>query len=197
MTYPRLVCVVWPLKATRCCAEYGIGSGLFFVGYTTFQIPSQLIVRSVGAPAWLAVIVTIWGITAASMAAITSPYSFYIVRMLLGFAEAGSFPGYWYYLTHFYPDSRITLPFAVTDSAIMVAQVRLPTAAILPSKHSHKLNPSHHPSGPHSRHLNLASHSILAHAQGTDWVRCYPPTLEWRTPYASAAERWTLRSTPC
>lgn len=57
------------------------------------------------------------------MAAITSPQTFYIVRMLLGVAEAGSFPGYWYYLTYFYPDSRITLPFAVTDSAVMVAQV--------------------------------------------------------------------------
>lgn len=115
------------------CAEYGMGSGLFFVGYTTFQIPSQLIVRYVGAPTWLAVIVTIWGITAASTAAVTNVTSFYILRTLLGFAEAGSFPGYWYYLTHFYPDSRITLPYAVTDSAIMVAQVRL-----------HACNPHHY-----------------------------------------------------
>jgi hypothetical protein len=98
------------------------------VGYSTFQLPSQMILHKVGAPMWLAVIVTIWGITAACMASVTNEQSFYIVRLVLGFAEAGSFPGYWYYLTLFYPDKHITIPFTITDSAIMIAQVRLRSA---------------------------------------------------------------------
>lgn len=112
--------------------QYGIGSGLFFLGYSSFQVPSQLILRKVGAPQLLAIIVTIWGITAACMAAITDEESFYIVRLVLGFAEAGSFPAYWYYLTRFYPDKHITLPFSITDSAIMIAQVCSPISFILP-----------------------------------------------------------------
>jgi MFS transporter, ACS family, tartrate transporter len=82
-----------------------------------------MILRKVGAPMWLAIIVTIWGMTAACMAAITDAASFYTVRLLLGFAEAGSFPGYWFYLTRFYPDKHITIPYSITDSAIMIAQV--------------------------------------------------------------------------
>ena len=107
-------------------AQYGVGSGLFFVGYSTFQLPSQMILRTVGAPVWLAIIVTIWGITAACMATVTDEVSFYIARLVLGFAEAGSFPAYWYYLTRFYPDKHITLPYSITDSAIMIAQVCAP-----------------------------------------------------------------------
>jgi MFS family permease len=104
-------------------AQYGVGSGLFFVGYSTFQLPSQIILRRVGAPMWLAIIVTVWGMTAACMAAVTDEASFYTVRLVLGFAEAGSFPAYWFYLTRFYPDKHITIPYSITDSAIMIAQV--------------------------------------------------------------------------
>lgn len=104
-------------------SQYGIGAGLFFVGYSTFQIPSQMILRVVGAPIWLSIIVTTWGITASCMAAVKNEISFYFVRLVLGFAEAGSFPGHWYYLTRFYPDEHITIPFSITDSAIMIAQV--------------------------------------------------------------------------
>lgn len=82
-----------------------------------------MILHTVGAPTWLAIIVTVWGITAACMAAVTDEVSFYIVRLVLGFAEAGSFPAYWYYLTRFYPDKHITIPYSITDSAIMIAQV--------------------------------------------------------------------------
>jgi hypothetical protein len=106
--------------------EYGIGAGLFFVGYTTCQIPSQLVLQHIGAPNWLGVIVTVWGVIACFMAAVRSPTSFYVVRLMLGAAEAGSFPGSWYYLTKFYPDNHIALPYSITDSAIMVSQVRSP-----------------------------------------------------------------------
>ena len=104
--------------------EYGAGAGLFFIGYAFFQIPSQIILRRVGAPIWLSVIVSIWGVVACCMAAIQGEESFYAVRLVLGVAESGSFPGYWFYLTKFYPDKHITLPYSITDSAIMIAQVR-------------------------------------------------------------------------
>jgi MFS family permease len=103
--------------------EYGIGAGLFFVGYTFCQVPSQLVLQHVGAPRWLGVIVTTWGVVACCMAAIRNQASFYVVRLILGAAEAGSFPGYWFYLTKFYPDNHIALPYSITDSAIMVSQV--------------------------------------------------------------------------
>lgn len=79
--------------------EYGTGAGLFFVGYAFFQIPSQLVLRRVGAPVWLAAIVTMWGAVACCMAAIQGEVSFYALRLILGVAESGNFPGYWYYLT--------------------------------------------------------------------------------------------------
>jgi MFS transporter, ACS family, tartrate transporter len=105
-------------------AQYGMGSGLFFLGHSVCQLPSQLVVRKVGAPYWLSFIVAAWGITACCMAAVTGEASFYAVRTLLGAAEAGSRPAYWYYLAGFYPDSHIALPYAITESAIMVTQVR-------------------------------------------------------------------------
>jgi sugar phosphate permease len=107
-------------------SEYGTGAGLFFVGYATMQIPSQIILRHVGAPLWLCIIVTVWGGVACAMAGISNKESFYVVRLLLGIAEAGSFPAGWYYLTKFYPDKYIALPYSITDSAIMIAQARAP-----------------------------------------------------------------------
>jgi MFS transporter, ACS family, 4-hydroxyphenylacetate permease len=83
-----------------------------------------MIVQKVGAPKWLAIIVTIWGMTAACTAAVQDQATLYTVRLILGFAEAGSFPAYWFYLTRFYPDKHIAIPFSITDSAIMLAQVR-------------------------------------------------------------------------
>lgn len=104
--------------------QYGLGAGLFFVGYSLCQVPSQLVLRHVGAPIWLAAIVTAWGVIASCMASVRGPATFYALRLLLGAAESGSFPGCWFYLTRFYPDRHITLPYSVTDSAIMFAQVR-------------------------------------------------------------------------
>jgi MFS family permease len=104
-------------------SEFGTGTGVFFIGYALFQIPSQIALRSIGAPLWLATIVTLWGCIACGMAGVTGSTSFYITRLLLGVTEAGCFPATWYCLTQFYPDKYITLPFSITDSAIMVAQV--------------------------------------------------------------------------
>ena len=105
--------------------QYGLGSSLFFVGYCIFQIPSQVMLERVGAPKWLAIIVTLWGLVALSMSGLVSAGQLYASRIILGAAEAGSFPGMWFFFTLFYPDARVTYTFALLETSIMVAQVRV------------------------------------------------------------------------
>eukprot|EP00198_Chlamydomonas_reinhardtii_P001269 XP_001690604.1 predicted protein [Chlamydomonas reinhardtii] len=77
---------------------YGLGSGMFFLGYSLFMIPSNALVTKLGAPRLLGILVTTWGCVAASFTSLTSARQFYWLRFLLGAAEAGAFPGMWYYL---------------------------------------------------------------------------------------------------
>src|ERR1700761_8894789 len=72
---------------------YGLGSGIFFIGYFIFEIPSNVMLHKVGAGRWIARIMVTWAILSAAMMFVSSPMSFYIVRFLLGVAEAGFFPG--------------------------------------------------------------------------------------------------------
>src|SRR4029079_14925425 len=85
---------------------YGLGAGIFFAGYCLFEVPSNLILHRVGARRWIARIMITWGILAGAMAFVTTPMQFYVVRFLLGVAEAGFFPGIIYYLTHWVPASH-------------------------------------------------------------------------------------------
>lgn len=80
-------------------AAYGLGAGLFFVAYAGFEIPSNLILSRVGARLWIFRIMITWGIVSVCMVFVTGQTSFYIMRMLLGVAEAGFFPGIVYYLS--------------------------------------------------------------------------------------------------
>jgi ACS family tartrate transporter-like MFS transporter len=82
---------------------YGWGAGLFFVGYFIGEVPSNLILSRVGARIWFARIMVTWGIFAIAMGFITGDVSFFVVRFLLGVAEAGFFPGVIYYLTLWFP----------------------------------------------------------------------------------------------
>ncbi|MFB9742689.1 MFS transporter [Pseudonocardia sulfidoxydans] len=82
---------------------YGLGAGLFFVGYFFFEVPSNVILHRVGARLWIARIMITWGIIASATAFVQGPISFYVVRFLLGFAEAGFFPGIILYLTYWFP----------------------------------------------------------------------------------------------
>jgi MFS family permease len=84
-------------------AVYGWGAGIFFVGYFLFEFPSNLILERVGARRWIARIMMSWGIVSSGMALVAGPYSFSIVRFLLGVAEAGFFPGVILYLTYWFP----------------------------------------------------------------------------------------------
>ena len=84
-------------------AMYGFGSGIFFVSYTLLEVPSNLMLARVGAGVWIARIMFSWGLVSASMAFVQNATAFYILRFLLGAAEAGFFPGIIYYLTSWFP----------------------------------------------------------------------------------------------
>lgn len=84
-------------------AAYGAGAGIFFIGYFIFGVPSNLILERVGARRWIAAIMVAWGLVSAGMALVSGPASFWAMRMLLGAAEAGFFPGIILYLTYWFP----------------------------------------------------------------------------------------------
>lgn len=87
-------------------AVYGLGAGIFFVGYLAFEVPSNLILLKVGARRWIARIMVTWGLISAGMMFVSSPTSFYVLRFLLGVAEAGFIPAILLYLTYWFPNSR-------------------------------------------------------------------------------------------
>jgi MFS transporter, ACS family, tartrate transporter len=84
-------------------AAFGLGGGLFYITYVLLEVPSNLAMAKVGAKIWIARIMISWGIVSACMAFVVGPYSFYAVRLLLGAAEAGFFPGVILYLTYWFP----------------------------------------------------------------------------------------------
>ena len=82
---------------------YGFGAGIFFIGYTLFEIPSNLMLERFGAKIWLTRIMITWGIISSLMVFIETPLQFYCLRFLLGIAEAGSFPGLILYFSYWFP----------------------------------------------------------------------------------------------
>jgi len=82
---------------------YGFGAGLFSIGNALFEIPSNLALFRFGARQWIARIMLTWGLLAMSMVLVRTPAHLYLVRFLLGMAEAGFFPGVAFYLTRWYP----------------------------------------------------------------------------------------------
>ena len=82
---------------------YGLGAGLFFIGYALCEVPSNLLLLRFGARRWLARIMFTWGLLAAATMFVRTPLEFNVVRFLLGMAEAGFFPGVLYYLTLWFP----------------------------------------------------------------------------------------------
>ena len=87
-------------------AVFGIGSGIFFIGYILCEVPSNVMLERFGARIWIARIMISWGILSAAMAFVQGPTSFYTVRFLLGIAEAGFFPGIIFYLTCWFPSQH-------------------------------------------------------------------------------------------
>jgi sugar phosphate permease len=82
---------------------YGVGAGLFFIGYFFFEIPCNLMLKKIGARRWLGPIMIVWGLVSASTLLVKSAPEFYLVRFALGLVESGFFPGVILYLTFWYP----------------------------------------------------------------------------------------------
>lgn len=99
-------------------AQFGFGAGIFFLGYVIFELPSNLILAKVGARRWIARILITWGILSAATAFVWNPTSFYIVRILLGAAEAGFFPGIIFFMTLWFPAQYRAQMFATFNIAV-------------------------------------------------------------------------------
>lgn len=84
-------------------SQFGYGAGILFLGYCLFEVPSNLILYRVGARLWIARIMITWGLVSAAMVFASGPMSFYMLRFMLGVAEAGFFPGVAYYLSCWFP----------------------------------------------------------------------------------------------
>ncbi|MFO1129057.1 MAG: MFS transporter [Rhodospirillales bacterium] len=82
---------------------FGFGAGIFFVGYFLFEVPSNLVLEKVGARLWIARVMITWGLISGGMAFVQGETSFYVLRFLLGAAEAGFFPGIILYLSYWFP----------------------------------------------------------------------------------------------
>jgi D-galactonate transporter len=102
---------------------YGMGAGIFFLGYFLFEIPSNVILHRVGARRWLARIMLTWAVISASFAFVTTPTTFYILRFLLGVAEAGFAPGVILYLTYWFPSERRAKALSLFFMAIPLAGI--------------------------------------------------------------------------
>ncbi len=104
-------------------AIYGFGAGVFFLGYCLFEVPSNLVLYRAGARLWIARIMVTWGLAASAMMLVHTPWSFYLLRFLLGVAEAGFFPGIIFYLTYWYPARERARAYAWFLAAIPICGV--------------------------------------------------------------------------
>lgn len=94
-------------------AAYGLGAGLFFLGYVVFEVPSNLLLKKIGARATITRIMLLWGLTSTGMMFVRNETSFYVMRILLGIFEAGFAPGIILYLTFWYSRKRMGLAIGV------------------------------------------------------------------------------------
>jgi ACS family tartrate transporter-like MFS transporter len=99
---------------------FGVGSGIFFLGYCLFEIPSNIILERVGARVWITRIMVSWGLISAGLMFVRTPPLFYLLRFLLGAAEAGFFPGVIYYLSLWYPTAHRARAIAAFMTAVPV-----------------------------------------------------------------------------
>lgn len=102
---------------------YGFGAGIFFLGYIAFEVPSNLALHRFGARLWIARIMVSWGLVACAMAFVWNETSFYVMRFLLGVAEAGFFPGIILYLTYWFPAAERARIVAVFMASVPIATV--------------------------------------------------------------------------
>ncbi|MGJ8516705.1 MFS transporter [Carnimonas bestiolae] len=102
---------------------YGLGAGLFFIGYFFFEVPSNMMMHRIGAKAWIARIMISWGVISALFAFVQNDWQFYTLRFLLGVAEAGFYPGIILYLTYWFPSQRRAKMFALFQIGSPIAGI--------------------------------------------------------------------------
>lgn len=102
---------------------YSLGAGIFFLSYTLFEVPSNVLLARVGARLWIARIMVSWGIVSAAMMFVRTPAAFYTLRFLLGAAEAGFFPGIIYCLTRWFPSLHRARAVAAFMTAVLAAGI--------------------------------------------------------------------------
>lgn len=102
---------------------FGIGAGIFFFGYFFFEIPSNLMLEKVGARIWMCRIMVTWGLVSMATAFVQGPTSFYVLRFLLGLAEAGLYPGMILYMTYWFPQATRARFIALFLAAVPAASV--------------------------------------------------------------------------
>ena len=102
---------------------YGLGSGIFFLSYVAFEIPSNVMLARVGARLWIARIMITWGLVSSGMMFVRGADGFYTMRFLLGAAEAGFFPGIIFYLTRWFPERERARTLAAFMTAVLVAGI--------------------------------------------------------------------------
>ncbi|QRX81149.1 MFS transporter [Glaciimonas sp. PAMC28666] len=102
---------------------FGLGAGIFFLGYFLFELPSNLIMNKVGAKLWIARIMITWGLLSACFVWVQTPTQFYVLRFLLGLAEAGFYPGIILYLTYWFPSHRRAKVVATFMAAIPLSGI--------------------------------------------------------------------------
>ena len=102
---------------------YGLGAGIFFLGYFLFEIPSNIILHRLGARVWICRVLVTWGICSGLTALVRTPWEFYTIRFLLGVAEAGFFPGMILYFTYWFPSHRRAKMVAFLMAGIPVSGV--------------------------------------------------------------------------
>ncbi|WIA30736.1 hypothetical protein OEZ86_000803 [Tetradesmus obliquus] len=111
---------------------YGLASGFFFLPYCLLQVPANYVCMALGVQRWFTCIQIMFGLTAASFAAVRHPWQLFLLRLLLGVAEAGSFPGVWYAISLWFPPDRIAFPYSLMATSVAVSQtIAAPIAAAL------------------------------------------------------------------
>ncbi len=104
-------------------AAFGLGAGIFFVGYAVLGVPSNLVLHRFGARRWLALLMLVWGVLSCAMGLVDSPATFYTLRFLLGAAEAGFFPGVILYITYWFPAEDRGKATGMFQSAVAFASI--------------------------------------------------------------------------
>ena len=102
---------------------FGFGAGIFSIGFLVFQVPSTIMLERIGPRRWIAIILTAWGALSAAGALVQGPMSFYVVRFLLGVAEAGFFPGMILYMSYWFPRAYRARLIATFMIAVPVSRI--------------------------------------------------------------------------